>query len=257
MTAGLEVRHLYKRFNGNTAVDDVSFTIERGEILGYVGPNGAGKSTTVKMMIGLLAPSDGQIVFNGRSVIDDMPAFQQRLGYVPEEPNLYPFLSGREYLLLAGRLRGMENDLLRRKIDMFLRHFSLFDDGDAPVSSYSKGMRQKVLLSAALLHDPEVLILDEPLSGLDANTMIAIRELLHGLAARGKLILYCSHVLDAMERVCARVVILRKGRVVAYDTIEHLRQQADQPSLEGVFTRFTEEDTRRDLADRLLGAMRG
>jgi ABC-2 type transport system ATP-binding protein len=139
---------------------------------------------------------------------------------------------------------------------MFLRHFSLFDDGDSPVSSYSKGMRQKILLSAALLHDPEVLILDEPLSGLDANTMIAVRELLHGLAARGKIILYCSHVLDAMEKVCARVVILRKGRVVAYDTIERLREQSDQPSLEGVFTRFTEEDSRRDLADRLLGAMR-
>jgi ABC-2 type transport system ATP-binding protein len=208
------------------------------------------------MMIGLLAPSDGQILYDGASILDDMPAFQQRLGYVPEEPNLYPFLSGREYLLLAGRLRGMERDLLDRKIDMFLRLFSLYDDGDAPVSSYSKGMRQKILLSAALLHDPEVLILDEPLSGLDANTMIAVRELLHSLAARGKIILYCSHVLDAMEKVCARVLILRKGRVAAYDTIERLREQADQPTLEGVFTRFTEQDARRDLADRILGAMR-
>jgi ABC-2 type transport system ATP-binding protein len=139
---------------------------------------------------------------------------------------------------------------------MFLRLFSLYDDADAPVSSYSKGMRQKILLSAALLHDPQVLILDEPLSGLDANTMIAVRELLHGLAARGKIILYCSHVLDAMEKVCARVLILRKGRVVAYDTLERLREQADQPTLEGVFTRFTEQDARRDLAGRILGAMR-
>jgi ABC-2 type transport system ATP-binding protein len=256
MSGALEVRNLTKRFNGHAAVDDVSFTIEPGEILGYVGPNGAGKSTTVKMMIGLLAPSDGRILYNGRSVIDDMPAFQQRLGYVPEEPNLYPFLSGREYLLLAGRLRGIERDLLDRKIDIFLRLFSLYDDGDAPVSSYSKGMRQKILLSAALLHDPEVLILDEPLSGLDANTMIAVRELLQTLAARGKIILYCSHVLDAMEKVCARVLILRKGRVAAYDTIERLREQADQPTLEGVFARFTEDDIRRDLADRILGAMR-
>jgi len=256
MSGPLEVRRLSKRFNGIAAVDDVSFAIEPGEILGYVGPNGAGKSTTVKMMIGLLAPSDGQILYNGASILDDMPAFQERLGYVPEEPNLYPFLSGREYLLLAGRLRGMDRDLLDRKIDMFLRLFSLYDDGDAPVSSYSKGMRQKILLTAALVHDPEVLILDEPLSGLDANTMIAVRELLHGLAARGKVILYCSHVLDAMEKVCARVLILRKGRVAAYDTIERLREQADQPTLEGVFTRFTAADARRDLADRILGAMR-
>src|SRR5580700_9773515 len=116
----LEVRDLIKRYNRIPAVDGVSFTIEPGEILGYVGPNGAGKSTTVKMLIGLLAPSDGKILHGGRSVIDDMPAFQQRLGYVPEEPNLYPFLSGREYLLLCGRLRGMERDTLDRKIDTFL-----------------------------------------------------------------------------------------------------------------------------------------
>ena len=256
MSGALEVRHLTKRFNGIAAVDDVSFAIEPGEILGYVGPNGAGKSTTVKMLIGLLGPSDGRILLGGRSVIDDMPAFQQRLGYVPEEPNLYPFLSGREYLLLTGRLRGIESSALRYKIDTFLRLFSLLDDGDAPVSSYSKGMRQKILLSAALLHDPDVLILDEPLSGLDANTMIALRELLSALAARGKIILYCSHVLDAMERVCARVLILRKGRVVAYDTIERLRQQMDQPSLEGVFTHFTQEENKRDLTGRILEAMR-
>ena len=256
MSGPLEVQRLTKRFNGIPAVDDVSFAIQPGEILGYIGPNGAGKSTTVKMLIGLLAPSDGRILHGGRSVIDDMPAFQQRLGYVPEEPNLYPFLSGREYLLLTGRLRGIERSRLDRKIDTFLRLFSLFDDGDAPVSSYSKGMRQKILLTAALLHDPEVLILDEPLSGLDANTMIAVRELLRGLAASGKIILYSSHVLDAMEKVCARVLILRKGRVVAYDTIERLREQMDQTSLEGVFTRFTEADIRRDLAPRILEAMR-
>ncbi|HTS65727.1 MAG TPA: ABC transporter ATP-binding protein [Candidatus Acidoferrales bacterium] len=256
MSGPLEVQRLTKRFNGIPAVDDVSFAIQPGEILGYLGPNGAGKSTTVKMLIGLLAPSGGRILYGGRSVIDDMPAFQERLGYVPEEPNLYPFLSGREYLLLTGRLRGIGREQLDRKIDTFLRLFSLFDDGDAPVSSYSKGMRQKILLSAALLHDPEVLVLDEPLSGLDANTMIAVRELLRSLSARGKMILYCSHVLDAMEKVCARVLILRKGRVVAYDTIERLREQMDQTSLEGVFTRFTGDDVRRDLAGRILEAMR-
>lgn len=256
MSGALEVRNLTKRFHGIPAVDRVSFSIAPGEILGYVGPNGAGKSTTVKMLIGLLAPSDGQILHNGRSVLDDLPAFQRRLGYVPEEPNLYPFLSGREYLLLVGRLRGIQRAQLDGKIENFLRLFSLAEDGDSPVSSYSKGMRQKILLSAALLHDPEVLILDEPLSGLDVNTMIALRELLHSLAARGKIILYCSHVLDVMEKVCARVLILRKGQVVAYDTIERLREQMGQASLEGVFTRFTEEDARRDLAGRILEAMR-
>jgi ABC-2 type transport system ATP-binding protein len=252
----LEVRHLTKRFKGIRAVDDVSFVIHPGEILGYVGPNGAGKSTTVKMMIGLLEPSGGRILFDGRSIIDDLPAFQRRLGYVPEEPNLYPFLSGREYLQLCGRLRGIGRPELEPKIEEFLRLFSLWDDRDAPVSSYSKGMRQKVLLSAALLHNPDVLIFDEPLSGLDVNTMIAVRELLKDLAAQGRIIFYCSHVLDVMEKVCARVLILRKGSVVADDTIEHLREQMDQTSLEGVFTRVTEEVGKRNLAGRILQVMR-
>ena len=252
----LEVRHLTKRFKGIAAVDDVNFVIRAGEILGYVGPNGAGKSTTVKMMIGLLEPSGGRILFDGRSIIDDLPAFQGRLGYVPEEPNLYPFLSGREYLQLCGRLRGIERPILEAKIEEFLRLFSLWDDRDAPVSSYSKGMRQKVLLSAALLNNPDVLIFDEPLSGLDVNTMIAVRELLKALAAQGRIIFYCSHVLDVMEKVCARVLILRKGRVVADDTIENLRAAMDQPTLEGVFTRVTDDGGKRNLAGRILEVMR-
>jgi len=251
----LEIRHLTKRFTGLPAVDDVSFTIRPGEILGYVGPNGAGKSTTVKMIIGLLEPAEGRILYEGRSVNDDLPEFQRRLGYVPEEPNLYPFLSGREYLQLAGRLRGMPRAALDRKIEAFLRLFSLWDDRDCAVTSYSKGMRQKVLLSAALLHNPDVLILDEPLSGLDVNTMIAVRELLQALAAQGRTIFYSSHVLDVMEKVCARVLILRKGRVVADDSIEHLRALMDQTSLEGVFTRFTEEEGQRNLAGRILEAI--
>jgi ABC-2 type transport system ATP-binding protein len=154
MTAGLEVQHLTKRYRGIPAVADVNFSVSPGEILGYIGPNGAGKSTTVKMIIGLLEPSEGRILYNGRSTFDDLTGFQRRLGYVPEEPQLYPFLSGYEYLLLAGRLRGVQRAPLDRKIEEFLRLFSLWDDRHAPVSAYSKGMRQKILLSAALLHNP-------------------------------------------------------------------------------------------------------
>ncbi len=253
--ATLQIERLSKRFNGIPAVDDVSFVIQSGEILGYVGPNGAGKSTTVKMIIGLLEPSEGRILWHGRSIIDDLPGFQRRLGYVPEEANLYPYLSGREYLQLAGRLRGLKRSELEPKIQEFLQLFSLWDDRDAAVSSYSKGMRQKILLSAALLHNPEVLILDEPLSGLDVNTMVAVRELLQGLAAQGKIILYSSHVLEVMEKVCARVLILRKGRVVADDSIGHLRQVMDQPSLEGVFAQLTAEGSAHDLAERILCVM--
>src|SRR5215471_14397745 len=174
--AMLEVRGLTKRYAGTLAVDHVSFHIQPGEILGYVGPNGAGKSTTVKMIIGLLDPSEGMVVYNGRSVREDLAGFQSQIGYVPEEPYLYPYLSGYEYLELTGRLRGMNAESIEATAGEFLRLFNLWDDRHTPVSSYSKGMRQKVLLSAALLGDPQLLIFDEPLSGLDVTAMLVVRE---------------------------------------------------------------------------------
>jgi ABC-2 type transport system ATP-binding protein len=253
----LEICGLTKRFNGIPAVEDVSFTLQPGEILGYVGPNGAGKSTTVKMIIGLLEPSEGQVRFQGRSVIEDLPGFQARIGYVPEEPHLYPHLSGREYLQLVGRLRGLERAILESKIDEFLRLFSLWDDRHCSVSAYSKGMRQKILLSAALLHNPELLILDEPLSGLDVTTALVLRELVEGLAARGRMILYSSHALDVLEKVCSQVLILCKGRVVAHDSIGHLRESMHESSLEGIFGQLTREQDHRAVAEHILEVMQG
>jgi len=252
----LEICSLTKRFGGIAVVDNVSFTLKPGEILGYVGPNGTGKSTTVKMIIGLLEPSEGQVRFDGRSVIEDLPGFQARLGYVPEEPYLYPHLSGREYLQLTGRLRGLPRAILDSKIDEFLRLFSLWEDRHCPVSAYSKGMRQKILLSAALLHNPDLLILDEPVSGLDVTTALVLRELLEGLAAQGRMILYSSHVLDVLEKVCSRVVILCKGRVVAHDSIAHLRESMHESSLEGIFGQLTREQNHRAVADHILEVMR-
>lgn len=251
----LEICSLSKQFNGVPAVEDVSFTLRRGEIVGYLGPNGAGKSTTVKMIVGLLAPSDGRVLFEGTSVIDDLPAFQKRIGYVPEEPNLYPFLSGREYLQLCGRLRGLPRAVLEPKMDEFLRLFGLWEDRHCPLSSYSKGMRQKVLLSAALLDNPDVLILDEPLSGLDVSTALVLRQLLTGLAGQGRIVFYSSHVLEVVEKMCSRVLILRKGRVVADDSIEHLRGWMHQPDLEGVFSQLTRDENREDVAARILEVM--
>ena len=251
----LEICHLTKRYKGIPAVQDVSFTIRPGEILGYVGPNGAGKSTTVKMIIGLLEPSDGRILFRGRSILEDLPDFQRRLGYVPEEPNLYPYLSGWEYLQLVGRLRGLERKPLETKLEEFLRLFSLWDDRHCPLSSYSKGMRQKILISAALLGDPELLILDEPLSGLDVNTALVLKELLRGLAAQGRMIFYCSHVLEVLEKICASVVILNKGCVVAQDSLERLRERMRQPDLEGIFAQLTRAEGQAEMAGRIIEVM--
>jgi ABC-2 type transport system ATP-binding protein len=251
----LEVCSLTKRFSGIPVVEDVSFRLRPGEILGYVGPNGAGKSTTVKMIIGLLEPSEGQVRFQGRSVIEDPPGFQSHIGYVPEEPHLYPHFSGREYLQLVGRLRGLPRRVLESKIDEFLRLFALWEDRHCPVSAYSKGMRQKILLSAALLHNPDLLILDEPLSGLDVTTALVLRDLIEGLAAQGRMILYCSHVLDVLEKVCSRVLILCKGRVVAHDSIENLRESMHESSLEGIFGQLTREQNHRSVAAHILEVM--
>jgi len=247
-----EARLLSKRYSGIPVVDGVSFVIQPGEILGYLGPNGAGKSTTVKMLIGLLEPTSGEIRFHGHNVRDDMKAFQQRIGYVPEEAHLYPHLSGREYLQLVGRLRGIERRILEPKMDELLRLVGLEADRHTAIASYSKGMRQKILLLAALLHDPELLILDEPFSGLDVNTAMVLRSLLGSLARRGKMVLYSSHVLEVVEKVCRNVLILHKGRVVAHDSVERLRQVMSESSLEAIFAQLTNaEDTDR-MADSIL-----
>lgn len=251
----LEVRSLTKYYNHTAAVRDVSFTIRPGEVLGYLGSNGAGKSTTVKMLTGLITPSDGSILFDGASVHDDLPGFQRRMGYVPEEAHLYPHLSGREYLQLVGRLRGMPHTILEPRTDEFLQLFSLWDDRHDPISSYSKGMRQKILLSAALLHNPDLLILDEPFSGLDVTSALVLRNLLRKLAEQGKMILFSSHVLDVVEKVCTKVLILRKGEVAAYDSINSLQRLMSQPSLEGVFAQLTQVADTATLADQLVDAM--
>src|SRR4249920_3175451 len=183
----LEARSLTKYYDHTPAVRQVSFTIQPGEILGYLGPNGAGKSTTVKMLTGLIEPSEGQIFYRGRSVYDDFTAFQRRIGYVPEEPHLYPHLSGREYLQLVGRLRDIPRRALVPKMDELLRLVGLWEDRLSPLTAYSKGMRQKILLLAALLHDPEIMILDEPFSGLDVNAAMVLRSMLGSLARRGKM----------------------------------------------------------------------
>jgi ABC-2 type transport system ATP-binding protein len=248
----LEALNLTKTFIGPPAVDCVSFTIRPGEILGYLGPNGAGKSTTVKMLTGLLEPTSGRVLFHGQDIRRDLKGFQRRLGYVPEEPHLYPHLSGREYLQLAGRLRGIPRRTLESKMDELLRLIGLWDDRHASLSSYSKGMRQKILLLASLLHDPELLILDEPFSGLDVNAAMILRSLLHSLAARRKMILYSSHVLEVVEKVAHNVLILRKGRVVAHDSVARLREVMSESSLEGVFAQLTNPEDTDAVARRML-----
>ena len=246
----LRATALTKHFSGIIAVRDVSFVLRPGEIVGYLGPNGSGKTTTLRMVAGLVEPSSGRVDFNGRDVRDDLIAFRHEFGYVPEEPYLYPFLSGREYLELIGRLREIPDRLLTMKIDGFLELFGLTSAGDQGIATYSKGMRQKIVISAALLHDPTLILFDEPESGLDVTTTLVLRHLIRLLAGRGKAILYSSHILEVVERVCSRVIVLHKGAVVADDSVEHLQTLMSRSSLEGVFSELViKEDPARIASD--------
>lgn len=249
----LELRGVSKKFSGITAVENVSFSARAGEITGYLGPNGSGKSTTMKMIAGLIEMTSGEILFEGERIERDPIAYKQRLGYVPEEPHLYTHLSGLEYLVMVGQLRDLPARQTAQCIDGLLRLFSLHGDRDAPISAYSKGMRQKVLLSAALLHNPDLLLLDEPFSGLDVGTALVLRSLIQELASRGKVVLFSSHELETVERVCSHVVILHRGKVVADDSIARLRALMAVPTLEDIFSQLAvEQDTAaisREIAD--------
>ena len=248
----LEARGLVKRFGGIRAVDDVSFTVRPSEVLGYLGPNGSGKTTTVNMLVGLIQPTRGQVLFGGGDIWDGIVEFRRRVGYVPEEPNLYPYLTGREYLELVGRLRSLPSPLLERKITALLSLFSLEPDSHAPLSSYSKGMRQKVLISAALLHNPDLLVFDEPMSGLDAASAVVFRHLIKALARAGKMVLYSSHELETVERVADRVVVLHQGRMVAHDSVERLRELMQLASLEEIFSELVFTEDPQAVAGRIV-----
>ena len=235
---------------------DVSFVARPGEVLGYLGPNGSGKSTTVMMVAGLLTPTSGAITYNGRDIQTELLDHRRRIGYVPESADIYPYLTGPEYLTLVGQLRQITANTLAEKVDRFLHLFGLYDDRYEQISAYSKGMRQKILISAALLHDPEIIVLDEPSSGLDVGTTLVLKQLISALASEGKVVLYSSHVLELVEQVCSSVVILREGEVVASDTIAELRTLLAQPSLEKVFTQLAVQQDVGSVARDLVDAMK-
>jgi ABC-2 type transport system ATP-binding protein len=251
-----EVVTLAKRFAGVHVLHGVSFHVAPGEIVGYLGPNGSGKSTTIKIIAGLLEPTSGSFSLNGLSGTEDPLNVRRQLGYVPEEPHLYTHLTATEYLLLVGRLRSIPDKRLRAQIEGLLLLLDLEAAGGALLATFSKGMRQRVLLAAALLHDPALLILDEPFSGLDVNASLLLVALLRALAADGRLILLSSHRMDLVETLCQRVVILHRGRIVAEGTPAELRRRRDSESLDEVFALVTEQEDYAVRAEALLDLVR-
>jgi len=252
----LELRELSRSYRGIPAIRNVSFEVGAGEIVGYLGPNGSGKSTTVKIITGLLRPNDGQVLFRGRNIQEDLAGYRATLGYVPEEAHLYTYLSGLEYLQLVGRLRGMEERQIEAKGTAMLRMLDLESWRHSPISSYSKGMKQRVLIAAALLHDPMLLVFDEPLSGLDVVSARLFKDLLVELAAQGKAILYISHVLEVVEQVCSRVIVIAKGKVLANAPPAELTSLMQLANLESVFAQLVRQKDTKSLARDLVGVMK-
>lgn len=247
----LQARGLTKRYAGVLALDRVDFQLRRGEIVGYLGPNGSGKSTTVNMVVGLLEPTAGSITLDGIKSSDDPIAYKRRVGYVPEEPSLYAHLTAAEYLMLVGRLRRIPPATLATRVAGLLTQFELHDSRYKPMTAFSKGMRQRVLVSAALLHNPDLIVLDEPFSGLDVSAGLLLRTLLRLLADRGRMVFFSTHRFDMVEKLCSRVVILSAGRVALERCLADYAQPG-QESLEDTFRRVTHQPDYGPLAKSIL-----
>ena len=251
----IEAQGLKKTFGDVVAVNDLSLRVEPGEILGFLGPNGAGKTTTVKMLTGMIQPGAGVARVCGIDVAEDPVAAKRCFGYVPESGALYESLTAAEYLRMVGSLYGMRRQHADQRIDRLLELFDVIEARDRLISGFSKGMKQKVLISAALLSNPQTLFLDEPLNGLDPNAALVVKTLLRELADQGRAILFCSHILDVIERVCTRVVIIHQGRQVAGGAPERIAAQYGVNSLEEAFVQLTGVRDTEDVARDLLVAL--
>jgi ABC-2 type transport system ATP-binding protein len=251
----IEVTGLEKDYGGKVALRGLSFTASPGELLGFLGPNGAGKSTTVKILAGMLKPTKGRALVCGIDVVASPIDAKRHIGYVPESAALYESLTGREHLALVAALHRVPPSSATTRADELLKVFGLTDAADRRLGEYSRGMKQKVLLSAALLHRPDVLLLDEPLNGLDANSVHLVKEILRGLAAQGKTILFCSHLLDVVERMCTRVLVIADGQRVAEGTAAEIVGAAGTASLDLAFERLTGAASAERVAADLLAAL--
>jgi len=249
----IETRNLIKRYGDKVAVNDVSFDVYQGEVFGFLGPNGAGKTTTIKVIVGLLQPTSGTVKVAGYDIQTQSMLAKASSGYVPDTPNLYAKLTGRELLRFVGDLYNMDRAQVTRRIDELLRMFDLTSAAEDTVDSYSHGMQQKASLAAALMHDPKVLILDEPTVGLDPKSARLIKDILRQLADRGAAVMLSTHILEIAERMCDRIGIINKGQLIAVGTMDKLRtlDKTGQASLEDIFLSLTGGAEEAEIAEVL------
>ena len=248
----ISVQHVQVSIDGQPILHDVTFGVERGTVAGYVGPNGAGKTTTLRLLTGALKPDSGQVWVGDVNIADDPLEAKRRFGYVPEHGHLYESFTPVEYLAFIGRMHGLDEHLINRRTDALLAYWGLADDAQQAMLSYSKGMKQKVLIAAALLHDPPVLLLDEPLNGLDAHAVLQVRALLRAQAEVGKTVFYSSHLLDAVEKVADQVIVIREGRILRDGSPAEIMADAGVGSLESAFSRLTAADVAAVQTEQLM-----
>ena len=251
----LTVERLSKRFGKLEAVKDLSFTVSQGEIFGLLGPNGAGKTTTIKIIIGMLDPNSGNVRVNGCSVAEQPLEVKRQIGYVPENCALYENLTAREYLELVGNLHHLPPDRIATQIERLMTTLDLADAIDRRMTGYSKGMKQKILLTSALLHNPDLIIMDEPFAGLDSNSAAVFKQLIGQLVAGGKTVIFSSHVLEVVEKLCKRLLIIHEGEKLAAGTIEEVLAQAGETSLDKAFSKLTGVTDIADRAADILDAL--
>jgi len=250
----ITIRHLNKNYGEKVVLKDINLDIYPGQIIGYIGPNGAGKSTTVKILTGIIQDYTGDVMVSGNALRDSILEVKSKVGYIPEVAELYDLLTPREYLSFIGKLYHLQDDVIEDRIRKMLDSFSLLDNIDQRMDSFSKGMKQKVLITSGLLHNPSIVIMDEPLSGLDANAVILVKELLQALKQEGKTIFYCSHMMDVVEKVSDRIVLINNGSIIADGTITELKEGGTD-SLEQIFSRLTSSGNQVQRADDLAAAM--
>ncbi|WP_407652088.1 ABC transporter ATP-binding protein [Aquibacillus koreensis] len=244
------------RYGATNVLTGVDLDVYKGQIIGYIGPNGAGKSTTVKIMLGLVDGYHGNVEIFGQDISNGDNSYKQRIGYVPENAEVYDNLTASEYLTFTGQLYGMDESEAEYKAIRLVEKFGLGDVYHTRISAYSKGMRQKVLIIASLLHDPDLIFLDEPLSGLDANSVMIIKEILAQLAAEGKTIFYSSHIMDVVEKISNRIVLLADGKIIADGSFEELKQKNKEGTLEEIFNELTGFDQHKQIAEEVVSIVK-
>ena len=250
----IRIINLNKYFGSKHVLKNISIDIDPGQVIGYIGPNGAGKSTTVKILVGLLSDYSGDVIVKGIDLKNNPLAVKSMIGFIPEMAELYDVLTPNEFLSLMGSLYNLPQDIVSERAERMLDAFGLAGNMDQRMDTFSKGMKQKVLIASGLLHNPEIIILDEPLSGLDANSVIIVKELIDKLAKSGKTIFYCSHMMDVVEKVSDRIILINEGNVIADGTFEELRTMQHKDSLEAIFAGLTATESMHEASAKLINA---